>query len=844
MNCPTCGFETGRAVNFCPRCGWPAGRLHAELPGRELGVPDAGEATAPLVLRNVGAGYVEYGIRVRPDQPWGYLVPLQGERSSSLAERRLGPGETDNSLRVGVDPASLPEDARSVVLEITSSDPGGTRPDEPRPWNPTNHRWRAWRLEVPLRRLGKAEIIVCADLVVFTARTREVRVPVRNLGGTSATVSLGPMPEGIRAGWEEPPATVSGAVLEVTFEDEPPAPPESATSITVPAESMRILTLRALDDFRGPARLELDCGGAAQALLLYAELRRDEPNIVQRWTLGMDFGTAKSAVYYTDNRADPQDREPRPVLWPMAPGSADRTATTTRSAILYRSDSPVPVCGHNVVVAAGAEGPGQMVIESMKTHLRGATAEQTIGLPGGRELSPVQIVAEFMRYLMDEVRAAGPFRGQVDMDARLVLTLPVMENAASYASQREHTLKAAEMAGLAIEGILTPSEPECAALDLMHSLRRGEYTFDGRTYHLQDGELILVFDCGAGTTDVAVLQVAISDGRYRAVQRCAAGYRFGGDTVDDLLLSWLLDQRADQVRFGWDGARALMKLPEMDRPLSIHAAREECRRLKESLFLPGAPEAVREFHTDLGSFQVSPAHVERLVIPFLESICSAGVMPDPALFFPKLSAALDDRLRQALWREMTLTARTRIRPLGQMLTDAGLRRGDITFLFITGGTGQIPVIAPRLYDALGKSQRVVVATPADCTVNVARGASLYYDYRVAGILACDLDLVVADPESGRELVRQRLCPRGALPGISTERGLRMGARQELRVELRANYAPDGPEGAIAIHRVRNPAPEPRQLVISAEYGSDQCFWWQAAFVEGETGIAREAALRL
>jgi hypothetical protein len=314
--------------------------------------------------------------------------------------------------------------------------------------------------------------------------------------------------------------------------------------------------------------------------------------------------------------------------------------------------------------------------------------------------------------------------------------------------------------------------------------------------------------------------------------------------VDDLLLSWLLDQRADQVRFGWDGARALMKLPEMDRPLSIHAAREECRRLKESLFLPGAPEAVREFHTDLGSFQVSPAHVERLVIPFLESICSAGVMPDPALFFPKLSAALDDRLRQALWREMTLTARTRIRPLGQMLTDAGLRRGDITFLFITGGTGQIPVIAPRLYDALGKSQRVVVATPADCTVNVARGASLYYDYRVAGILACDLDLVVADPESGRELVRQRLCPRGALPGISTERALRMGARQELRVELRANYAPDGPEGAIAIHRVRNPAPEPRQLVISAEYGSDQCFWWQAAFVEGETGIPREAALRL
>lgn len=844
MNCPTCGFETGRAVNFCPHCGWPAGRLEAELPGRELGVADAGDSTAPLVLRNVGAGYVEYRVRVGPDQPWGHLVTLQHQRTTELPERRLAPGATDNSLRVGVDPESLPADARFLVLEINSSDRGGTRPDEPRPWDPTHHRWRTWRLEVPLRRLGKAEIIVGAELVVFTARTREIRVPVRNLGGTGATVSLGPIPEGIRAGWEEPPTSPADDVLEITFEDAAPVPLGAETSTIVPAGSVRLLILRARDDFQGVARLNFDCAGAPKTLLLYAEFRRDEPDIVQRWTLGLDFGTAKSAVYYTDNWVDPRDREPRPVLWPMAPGSAERTATTTRSAILYRADSPVPLCGHNVVVAAGAEGPGQMVVESMKTRLRGAAAEQTVSLPGGRELSPVQMVAEFMRYLMDEVRAAGPFRGQVDMDARLVLTLPVMEDAAAYASQREHTLRAAEMAGLAVEDILTPSEPECAALDLMHSLRRGDYTFDGRTYHLQDGELILVFDCGAGTTDVAVLQVAVSDGTFRAVQRCAAGYRFGGDTVDDLLLSWLLDQRADQVRFGWDGARALMKLPGMDRPLSIHAAREECRRLKESLFLPGAPSAVREFHTDLGSFQISPAHVERLVVPFLESICSAGIMPDPALFFPNLNAALDDRLRQALWREMTLTARARIRSLAQMLSDAGLRRGDITFLFITGGTGQIPVIAPRLYDALGKSQRVVVATPADCTVNVARGASLYYDYRVDGILACDLDLVVADPASGEEFVRQRLCPRGALPGISTERALRIGAREDLRVELRANYAPDGPEGAISIHHVRNPAPEPRQLVISAEYGSDQCFWWRAAFLEGETAIPREAALRL
>ena len=844
MNCPTCGFETGRPVNFCPRCGWPAGRLRAELPQRELGVPDAGEASVPLVLRNEGAGYVEYSLRVHPEQPWGYIAALQGQPSAAVAERRLAPGTTDNGLRLGVDPDALPEIARSLVVEITSSDRGGARAEDARPWDPSAHRWRTWRLEVPLRRLGRAEIQVGCDLVVFNARTREARVPVRNLGGTGAWVALGPIPEGIRASWEMPVERAPEDVLDITFEDTAHALVDAAETVSIPAESQRLLVLSARDDFQGPERLELDCGETRHALTLFAELRRDAPGIVQHWTLGMDFGTAKSAVYYTDNWSAPGERDPRPVLWPTAPGSAERTATTTRSAVLYRADTPVPLCGHNVVVSAGAEGPGEAVVESIKTRLRGADAEEVLSLPGERNLSPVQIVSEFMRYLMDEVRAAGPFRGQVDLDARLVLTLPVMEDAATYARQREHTLKAAGLSGLPVEGVLTPSEPECAALDLMHSLRRGDYTFDGRTYHLQDGEMILVFDCGAGTTDVAVLQVMLSDGGYQALQRCAAGYRFGGDTVDDLLLSWLLDQRADQARFGWDAGRALLKLPEMPRPMSIQAAREECRRLKESLFLPGAPNIQREFHTDLGSFQVSPAHVERLVAPFLESICSAGVMPDPALFFPRLNAALDDSLRQALWREMTQTARTRIRPLGEMLASSGMRRGDVTFLFITGGSGQIPVIATRLYEALGRSQRVVVATPADCTVNAARGASLYYDYRVAGILGCDVDLVVADPERGEELLRQRLCPRGALPGISTEKALRMGARQELRVDLCADFSPSGPAGAISSHRVRNPEPEPGQLVISAEYGSDQCFWWQAAFVDGAAAIPREPALRL
>lgn len=848
MNCPTCAAELDRPVNYCPQCGWPAARLTVETPEGVLSVPEDAEGTMPLVIRNVGAGPTEYTVRLAEGQPWAFLDSTGGRRTDSMPPARLPHGGLDNSVQVGVVAAQMPQEAREVVVEIEAADQGGRTAQERRPWSADRHRLRTWQVRIPVRRLRRPELYVACDLAIFTNRQREMKLRVENIGGSATGVGVAGLPPGVHASWEEAPrAPGDEEVLVVTLDDEDEAAASGGEARNIAGGEAMLLVLRADDDFEGVAEIQLrDDRGGCHTITLHGEPGRHTAGLVKRWTIGMDFGTAKSAVYYTDNRVEAQARSPRPVLWPAGPGATDRTQTTTRSAVMFHAHAAVPVCGHHVPISAGAEARDELVVESIKTRLRGEAAGRALRLPGGGAITPVEAVAHFLRYLLEEVRSAGPFRGRTDLDACIVLTTPVMEDQQAYLSQRENTLQAAARAGLPLQDLLTPSEPECAALDVMHSLRRGEYTFgeDNKVYHLQHGEVIMVFDCGAGTTDIAALRVLLSEGRFGVEQLAAAGYRFGGDAVDDLLLSWLLEQRAEGLRFERSPRGPLLRLEGLSRPLPLHAAREECRRLKESLFVKGADAQPREFHLDLGTFKVGRTQVERLVAPFLEAMFHGRVMPDPRASFPDLDRLLDDGLRRALWREMMDTAGAEVRPMQTVLADAGLERSAVTFLFVTGGTGQMPVMSKGLYEFMGRSQRIVVADAEDCAINVARGAALYYDYHVSGILRCEVDIVARTPGGGEELFRARACAAGALPGPELERAVRIGPRTAVEVALVASYPDDQGGGRIAARIIRNASPEPRQLIIHTEFDRDHTLYWRAAFADGEAAAPREAVLRV
>jgi len=87
--------------------------------------------------------------------------------------------------------------------------------------------------------------------------------------------------------------------------------------------------------------------------------------------------------------------------------------------------------------------------------------------------------------------------------ARVVVTVPVSFQAA----QRHDTLRAAELAGLEVQGVDLLDEPVAAFLDYLvdHS--------QNLLPALETPKNLVVFDFGGGTCDVAVFQVKLSRGQ-------------------------------------------------------------------------------------------------------------------------------------------------------------------------------------------------------------------------------------------------------------------------------------------------------------------------------------------
>ena len=106
--------------------------------------------------------------------------------------------------------------------------------------------------------------------------------------------------------------------------------------------------------------------------------------------------------------------------------------------------------------------------------------------------------------------------------SRAVITVPAYFNDA----QRNATKRAGELAGLAVERIL--SEPTAAAL---------AYGLD----KLEEHRKIAVFDLGGGTFDISILEMR---GGVFQVLATAGDTQLGGDDIDRALAEWILGKGA------------------------------------------------------------------------------------------------------------------------------------------------------------------------------------------------------------------------------------------------------------------------------------------------------------
>lgn len=214
--------------------------------------------------------------------------------------------------------------------------------------------------------------------------------------------------------------------------------------------------------------------------------------------VGIDFGTTNSVVAHgTVASASVLTVDSSEPIVPSVVSFTDRGALVGRSALDRTVSSP------------------ELTVRSVKRSL----GDGRTTYPGvdGAEYTPEQVASLVFSKLKEraEVALGGPV-------TNAVVTVPAYFDH----RQREATQKAAEIAGLQVDRLL--SEPTAACLSY------GVGAVDG------DGaETVLVYDLGGGTFDVSLVDVT---GGVFDVVASKGDTNLGGDDWDERLLSWLRSQ--------------------------------------------------------------------------------------------------------------------------------------------------------------------------------------------------------------------------------------------------------------------------------------------------------------
>jgi molecular chaperone DnaK len=272
--------------------------------------------------------------------------------------------------------------------------------------------------------------------------------------------------------------------------------------------------------------------------------------MVQR--VGIDFGTTNSliSVVTRENRMK----------------SFDDTGRPHPSVVRYEGEQVI--CGRRA----------RDKLEQLGIGVLGNTVRGPKKLLGrehvnvdGRVMTPVEVIADYIRHLVDHARAED--EEQIADLTRAVVTIPVALDGRGRQDLREALLQA----GVHVETFV--HEPLAALYGYFKDLPN---THDALGFY--EGRMILVFDWGGGTLDLTLCKV-VNGALVQVLNR--GNNAVGGDYLDDAVLTYVMDQHA--AKFGWTAETKLPVNPGMRAKLLTLCERAKITlstREKTSIFLP------------------------------------------------------------------------------------------------------------------------------------------------------------------------------------------------------------------------------------------------------------------
>ena len=587
----------------------------------------------------------------------------------------------DSKQRVVVYGGRLPEGRSHIAhLRLHHTTKRGSRLDNPRLWD----RWCWDTSRLTLEVLRQSPAFLVADRCL------------RDLGRV-AQVAFLPVPQLFRLG------NGGDSTLNLTLTSSSHHLRLAQSKLSIPPRETRALTaeLHLLDLKVGDEHtltLNINSEEEQQSFQFRVKFRLQHPR-VELPVLGVDFGTSSSKVALLGEGEIQQVRLDGKDLFP--------------SHLYLHAD------GRMVIGEEASEYRGEPnYLRNLKSLLADSLQFVEVLDPNTGEKIRHDLhalVAGFLRRLFRKVKESADFerfvgKGVRAEDIRLVLTIPAGTSPAARRETEEVMTRILERLGFAEVRILV----EPTAVSFLYAAEDPE---------MVEGKRILVFDCGAGTTDVSLLKVKLGQDEKEGfffrqfVNLGEAGENIGGNLFDvalydKIVLRLSAESKAKLRQLLWtqqQGNTGQLLPPESfpgRRKLRSQHLIEAIKRTKEALSQGWSHEQ-----------------------PSFPIICDEALHPNENLSLDR--AELAQTLRHFFDRLEALCAR--------VIREAKLEDDDIDRVYLVGGSSFLPPIKSLLTRMFGADR---IITDGARLTSISRGAVASASTRIRRVLTLDYVLRV------------------------------------------------------------------------------------------------------
>lgn len=445
--------------------------------------------------------------------------------------------------------------------------------------------------------------------------------------------------------------------------------------------------------------------------------------------VGIDFGTSTTVAAYATLTGTNQVQVDTFTTRQRTLQGSEQTDDKTPTVIAFSSKLNELYIGKGAAELKFQGRRGRNVWYSFKMELgedSGPYADSLLNNKSGFDniTTAQEAAVVFFKYLRQQIEQQIQTLG---LPSRLAWAVSIP--ASFEANQRRDLLAALHKAGISVpDSQCLIDEPNAAVLSI---LQYRQHDTDSPPIHVPDHRPLnlLVFDFGAGTCDISVLEIGLDREAFYSKNLSISRFEaIGGDNLDQAVALKLLLPQVVASGLPLDEL-SQRQLHEDILPQLLKAAEtlkvEICRDVQFQ------QAAARQLSTTSSVVTALPAlasssDTKQLAEPLTVRVeGQTYTVPRPAITYAQFAKAIDPFLDECCDREELrgYSFISIFEPINSALEKAGLERDEIDYVLLVGGSAKNPYVQQVLQTAFPGTRRLLI--PTDLQTHVGKGAAIH-----------------------------------------------------------------------------------------------------------------------